>query len=188
VVLVEAFVGRAVAARPQSMPVVACFYAVRDLPYALDGAHDAAGLLVQGRGDCLAKSELMRLAAQELEIPARYACWLYRLPDVVPEVAELPSRLDVHRAVQVRIGGTWVLADATHHPGLRGTGLRVSDWDGRLDTQPGYPPVGPVIVEDVARDAARQAREQVQVWTASCPVQVLARWRAAYIAWLKHHE
>ena len=186
--LVEAFVRRAVARRPDSMPVVACFCAVRDLPYALDGAHDAGGLLVQGRGDCVAKSELLMLAARELGTAARYVCWLYLLPDVVPEVAELPSRLDVHRAVQVRTGGSWVLADATHHPGLRRTGLRVNDWDGRLDTQPGYPPVGPVIVEDAEQDAAVQARQQVQLWTARCPPQVLATWRSAYIAWLRQRE
>jgi hypothetical protein len=130
----------------------------------------------------------MRLAAQELGIPACYACWLYLLPAVVPEIAELPSRLDVHRAVQVRVGGTWVLADATHHPGLRHTVLTVSDWDGGHDTKPGYPPAGPVIVEEAANDAARQAREQVRLWTTSRSPQVLARWRSAYIAWLRQHE
>jgi transglutaminase-like putative cysteine protease len=186
--LADAFIWRAVAYRSQSPPVVACFYAVRDLPYALDGAHDADGLLSQGRGDCLAKSELMRLAAQLLGITARYVCWLYLLPDVVPEVAELPSRLDVHRTVQVRVGDTWVLADATHHPGLRHTALTVSDWDGEHDTKPGYPPIGPVIVEEAAHDVARQAREQVRLWTAGCPTQVLARWQSAYIAWLRQHE
>jgi hypothetical protein len=186
--LAETFVRQAVARRPQSPPVAACFYAVRDLPYALDGAHDADGLLAQGRGDCLAKSELMRLAARKLGMAARYVCWLYLLPAVVPEVAELPSRLDVHRAVQVRVGGTWVLADATHHPGLRRTPLPVSDWDGKHDTKPGHPPAGPVIVEEAAPDEARQAREQVRRWTTSCPPQVLARWKSEYIAWLKRHE
>jgi len=188
VLLVEAFIKRAEAHRPHSMPVVACFYAVRDLPYALDGANNADELLAQGRGDCVAKSELMMLAAGELGIMTRYVCWLYLLPDVVPEAAELPSRLDVHRTVQLRIGGTWVLADATHHPGLRRTGLAVSDWDGRHDTQPGHPPVGAVIVEQVEQDAARQARELAHLWTSSCPTRVLARWRSAYIAWLTQHE
>jgi Transglutaminase-like superfamily len=182
------FVSAAVTRRREVAPIVACFYAVRDLPYALDGAHDGAGLLLKGRGDCLAKSELMRLAARVLQIPARYAWWLYLLPDVVPEVAELPSRLDVHRAVQLRVGGSWVLADATHHPGFRHTGLRVCGWDGRHDTQPAYPPAGPVLVEDVAHDAVRQAREQVRLWTESCPGEVLARWRSAYVAWLRQHE
>lgn len=184
----ETFLKRAVARRPQNVPMVACYYAVRDLPYALDGAPDAAELLTQGRGDCLAKSELLRLAARVLAIPARYVCWPYLLPGVVPEVAELPSRLDVHRAVQLRVGAAWVLADATHHPALRDTPLTVSEWDGRHDTKPGYPPAGPVIVEDETPDAARQAREKVRHWTASCPPQVLARWRSAYIAWLGQHE
>jgi len=186
--LIETFLKRAVAWCTQRPPVVACFYAVRDLPYALDGAHDAHGLLQQGRGDCLAKSELMRLAASQLDIPARYVCWLYALPDVVPEVADLPSRLDVHRAVQVHIDGTWVLADATHHGALRDTPLIVSDWDGRHDTEQAYRPVGPVAVADDADGAAEHAREQVRLWTASCPTEVLARWRSAYVAWLRQYE
>lgn len=66
----------------------------------------------------MAKSELLTLTAWELGIPARYVCWLYLLPEVVPEARELPSRLDEHRAVQVRVGQRWMLADATHHPGL----------------------------------------------------------------------
>jgi transglutaminase-like putative cysteine protease len=167
--------------------VVACFYAIRDLPYALDGAHDAHGLLEQGRGDCLAKSELMRLAAGQLEIPARYVFWLYELPVVVPEVADLPSRLDVHRAVQVHLAGTWVLADATHHWLLRDTPLTVSEWDGRHDTLPAYPPAGPVITDD-AQDAVWQVREQVRLWTGQCSRDVLDRWRSAYVRWLRQHE
>jgi hypothetical protein len=39
----EKFVREAIARRLQSVPVVACFYSVRDLPYALDGGHDAEG-------------------------------------------------------------------------------------------------------------------------------------------------
>jgi len=112
---------------------------VRDLPYAIDGAHDADGLLVHLRGDCLAKSELLMLAAWELGIPARYVCWLYLLPDVVREVGDLPSRLDAHRAVQMRVSGRWMLADATHHPGLRHTALMVNDWVAGQDTITGPP-------------------------------------------------
>src|SRR5262245_57222700 len=173
---------------PDVTPEVACFYAVRDLPYAIDGAHDAEGLLVHLRGDCLAKSELLMLAAWELGIPARYVCWLYLLPDVVPEVSDLPSRLDVHRAVQVHVNQRWMLADATHHPGLRHTALLVNDWVAGHDTAPAHPPLGPVIVEEEAPAAARQAREQVQDWTATCPAQVLSSWRSAYTAWLRRHE
>lgn len=41
----EMFVRHAVAFRPDVAPMVACFFAVRDVPYAIDGAHDADGLL-----------------------------------------------------------------------------------------------------------------------------------------------
>lgn len=57
--LTEAFVREAVRRRGDVVPLAACFRAVRDLPYALDGAHDAHGLVLQQRGDCMAKSELM---------------------------------------------------------------------------------------------------------------------------------
>jgi transglutaminase-like putative cysteine protease len=186
--LLDSFVRQALARRSESLPSVAAWRAVRDLPYALDGAHDAEGLLAVGRGDCLAKSELMKLAAEALGMTARYVCWLYLLPDVVPEVADLPSRLDVHRAVQVRIGARWILADATHHPGLRGTPLAVSDWDGRHDTAPAHTPIGQVIAEDEDPVAAKLIRGRAQQWISSCPQGLLVRWRSAYIAWLRKYE
>jgi hypothetical protein len=167
--------------------IAACFYSVRDMPYALDGAHDATGLLHQQRGDCLAKSELMTLAAAEVGIPTRYVRWRYLLPDVVPEIAALPSRIDVHRTVQLHIGGRWVLVDPTHHAALRNTPLVVSDWDGKHDTEPAYPLAGPMMVETIAPEAVSQACKEVRQWTATCPA-VLARWRHAYIAWLRQHE
>jgi hypothetical protein len=176
---VEAFVAEAVEQYPGIAPVVSCFYAVRDLPYALDGSHDGLDLLVQRRGDCLAKSELlaMALAAKALGIPARYVRWRYLIPEAVPEVAELPSRVDLHRAVQLLVGGKWVLVDSTHHPGLRNTRLLVSEWDGQHDTQPGYRPLGPALIESLAPAAVRQACEEVRCWTASCP-EAVAAWRA----------
>jgi len=64
--LAGAFVRRAAEQQPELPPLVACFYAVRDLPYALDGARDAAGLLDERRGDCMAKSELLKLAAAQI--------------------------------------------------------------------------------------------------------------------------
>ncbi|HEX3493515.1 MAG TPA: transglutaminase family protein [Streptosporangiaceae bacterium] len=186
--MISAFAQHARARFPDLPPAVACFFAVRDLPYALDGGHDAAGLLEQGRGDCLAKSELLSLALRELGHPTRFVRWPYLLPDVVPEVALLPGRLDVHRAVQVRVGGTWVLADAAHHPGLRGSALRVCDWDGRRDSEPGFPPAGPLIAGQLAADQISAACEEITSWTRKCPPEVMARWRSAYIGWLRQHE
>jgi transglutaminase-like putative cysteine protease len=70
--LVEEFVADAVRHRSGVAPVVSCLYAVRDLPYVLAGADAGQGLLYHGRGDCLAKSDLMRLAAAELGVPCRF--------------------------------------------------------------------------------------------------------------------
>jgi len=186
--VIGAFAGHARARFPQLSPAAACFYAVRDMPYALDGAHDATGLLEQGRGDCLAKSELLSLALRQLGARTRFVRWPYLLPEVVPEVAALPARLDVHRAVHVQVGASWVLADATHHPGLRGTALAVNDWDGSHDTGPGYPPAGPMIIGEYPRDRVASTCEEATSWTANCPAEILTRWRSAYIAWLRQHE
>lgn len=185
--LVQAFVADAVGRYTHVAPVVSSFYAVRDLPYALDGAHDGVSLLRHGRGDCLAKSDLMMMAAGELGVPCRFVRWRYLLPEVVPEAAALPSRVDVHRTVQLKVGGSWLLAGPTHHRGLRQTALTVSDWDGEHDTDPGYLPVGPLMIERVEPEAVRDALEEVRLWTASCP-GALAAWRAAYSAWLRQYE
>lgn len=121
-------------------------------------------------------------------MPARFVRWRYLLPWVVPEMTALPSRLDVHRAAQLFVAGTWVLVDPAHHAGLSGTPLLVNDWDGVHDTRPSYPPVGPMMVEDKATAAVSEAIEDVRRWTANCPESVLASWRSAYIAWLRQHE
>jgi transglutaminase-like putative cysteine protease len=186
-VLVQECVADAVRRYGNVAPVVSCFYAVRDLPYALDGAHDGVSLLRHRRGDCLAKSDLMMMASAELGVPCRFVRWQYLLPEVVPEAAALPSRVDVHRTVQLKVGGSWLLADPTHHPGLRQTALTVSDWDGEHDTDPGYPPVGPLMIERIEPAAVRDVLEEVRLWTASCPAEVAA-WRTAYSAWLRQYE
>ena len=100
---------------------MALFEAIRDLPYATDGAHDDAGPARRGRGDCLA---LLGCATRRVR-------WRCHLPDQPPAAALLPSREDIHSAAEVWIGGRWVLIDATHDPPLVRGGLTVADWDGR---------------------------------------------------------
>ncbi|WP_055530171.1 transglutaminase-like domain-containing protein [Streptomyces graminilatus] len=120
------------------------FEAVRAVPYATDGAHDAENLMASGRGDCLAKSAYLTTGFRRLGYPARRVRWLYLLPDQPPEVSLLPSREDVHSAAEVLIDGRWVLVDATHDPALAPAGLTVAAWDGVGNTDPAYPPCGPV--------------------------------------------
>lgn len=184
---VGALINVAATRRPAMAPIVACYYAVREMPYALDGAHDALELLGQHRGDCLAKSELLGLAAKFLGFPARYVRWRYQLPDVVPETAHLSSRIDLHRAVQLRLAAKWVLVDCTHQAALRGTPLVVSDWDGQRDTEPAYPPMGDLIIEALDPARVSDACEEIRQWTASCPA-ALSAWRIAYSAWLSQYE
>ncbi|MEU0857502.1 hypothetical protein ABZ352_18965 [Streptomyces griseofuscus] len=123
---------------------ISLFRTVRAVPYATDGAHDAASLTTVGRGDCLAKSAYLAREFATLGVPARRVRWLYHLPPHPAEVSLLPSREDVHTAVEIRLGAAWVLVDATHDPALAAAGFTVADWDGLTDTVPAYPPAGPI--------------------------------------------
>ncbi|MFC5828770.1 transglutaminase domain-containing protein [Nonomuraea insulae] len=123
---------------------IALFLAVRDVPYATDGAHDAETLMTVGRGDCLAKSAYLIEGLRALGHQVRRVRWLYHLPDRPAEVRLLPSREDVHSAAEVLIDGRWTLVDATHDPPLAAAGLAVADWDGITDTIPAYEPRGPL--------------------------------------------
>lgn len=120
------------------------FHQVRAVPYATDGSHTADDLLAVGRGDCLAKAAYLLREAARLGYEVRRVRWLYHLPPLPAEVALLPSREDVHTAVEILLDGRWVLMDATHDPPLAVAGLTVADWDGATDTVPAYPPIGPL--------------------------------------------
>ena len=122
---------------------IAVFEAVRDLPYATDQAHTAQDLLELGRGDCLAKTALLSAALTSLGYGSRTVRWLYELPDQPREVRDLPSRWDLHSAVEVHIQ-RWLLVDATHDSPLGRSGLIVASWDGHTSTLPAYPPRGPI--------------------------------------------
>ncbi|MEU4288253.1 hypothetical protein AB0E63_08510 [Kribbella sp. NPDC026596] len=119
---------------------------MRDLPYATNAAHDADALRAVGRGDCLAKSALLIEELERIGLRARQVRWRYLLPEEPVEVRLLPSRHDVHSAVQVQLGERWTLVDATHDP-LLSAKLTVADWDGSSDTPPAYEPVGPIWID-----------------------------------------
>ena len=170
---------------PRIAEAVAAFEGVRALPYAIDAAHDASGLIEKQAGNCLAKSALLAQTLTDLGFGVRMVRWLYLLPDVVPQTVELPDRLDLHRAVEVWRRGRWVLVDATHDPALASGGLTVGAWDGTSSTAPAYPSVGPRLLE--GRDSAEieDALARIGRWVDACPSPVLARWRRSYIQWLR---
>lgn len=179
------------AARGASGPAArgALFTAVRDLPYATNAAADAAALVRLGRGNCLAKANLLAQGLRLLACDARRVRWRYHLPAQPPEVALLPSRDDIHTAVEVNVGGRWLLVDATHDPPLARGGLVVGDWDGERPTALAYEPRGPVWREgaDGAAIAAALAAIAVQYqgWAAAPTAAAGQTYLNAFNAWLE---
>lgn len=164
----------------------AVFAAVRDLPYATDAAADAATLVRAGRGNCAAKADLLARGLRLLGDDARMVRWRSRLPAWPPEVALLPSRDDLHTAVEVAVAGRWVLVDATHDPPLARGGLVVGDWDGWHPTPPAYEPDGPIWREgtdDAAIAAALAALAAQYHGRAAAPTRA---YRDAFNARLGH--
>jgi len=170
---------------PNRIPeAVERFCKVRDMRYAFDAAHSADDLLALGAGDCLAKSELLARWLNDLGFETRFVRWRYLLPDVVSEVFRLPSRLDVHRAIEVRVEERWLLVDPTHDPALAQGGFTVADWDGRFDTPPAYTPLGPRLIEGIDDAEIDLALVEITRWTELCEPELLASWRSAYAGWL----
>lgn len=167
----------------------ALFAAVRDLPYATNAASDAGTLILLGRGNCLAKADLLARGLRLLGDDARRVRWRYALPEWPPEVRLLPSRDDIHTAIEVMIAGHWVLVDATHDPPLAHGGFVVNDWDGQRATLPAYEPHGPIWREgedDAAIMVALAAiAAQYQGDTAAPAATAGARYRSAFNAWLE---
>jgi transglutaminase-like putative cysteine protease len=148
-----AFVQRALERNRERSEPERLFYAVRDLPYATDAAHDAPGLIQVQRGDCVAKSDLLSRSLRSLDLETRIVRWLYRLPPHPSEVQLLPTLIDVHTAVQVQGPCGWIVVDATHDPALAAAGLTVGTWDCRNDTALAYEPLGSIWMEGDAEIA-----------------------------------
>ncbi len=145
---IGAFVRRVLTGETEQSPLAQVFYAVRNVPYATDAAHDALGLIRHRRGDCVAKSDLLSRSLRLLGRETRTVRWLYRLPLYPPEVQLLPTLMDIHTAVQMHGPDGWTLVDATHDPALAGAGLIVNEWDGCSGTAPAYEASGPMWPED----------------------------------------
>jgi transglutaminase-like putative cysteine protease len=165
---------------------VAAFYEVRDMEYALDGAHDARSLRRLRRGDCLAKSELLAQLLLECGLHTRLVRWRYQLPAVVPEIDMLPARIDLHRAVQVRrASGGWIVVDPTHDAALSAGRLAVGEWDGLASTVPAYELDGPVLIEGEHDTEIAAVLHEIEDWTSRCDPAALTAWRHSYIHWLR---
>ncbi|GAA1299715.1 MULTISPECIES: transglutaminase domain-containing protein [Brachybacterium] len=125
--------------------LVEIYESVRNLPYDTAAAHDAASLRDQGRGNCVAKADLLAEELSGVGVECRLISWEYKLPVLVDVQHDVPFDSDVHTAVQVLLSGKWILVDATHDPALAELGLAVGHWDGASATVPAYQAVGSVF-------------------------------------------
>lgn len=141
---IEGFIDHVAVGRDDRARRVALFLAVRDLPYATDSASDADALIALGRGNCLAKADLLWHGFRRLGFDVHKMKWRYQLPPRPPEVALLPVNYDIHSAVEIHVEGDWRLVDATNDPPLARGGLTVASWDGVGSTPPNYAPAGPI--------------------------------------------
>jgi hypothetical protein len=91
----------------------------------------------------------------------------------------------LHRAVEVQVGGRWLLVDATHDSALAAGGLTIAEWDGTTDTAPVHPVLGRRLVEGEDNDEIRAAQGEIDAWVKRCAPEVLMSWRSAYIDWLR---
>lgn len=183
------FVAAAVGSARGAAARRAVFVAVRGLPYATNAAADAATLVRLGRGNCLAKADLLTRGLRLLGDDVRRVRWRYQLPAWPPEVGLLPSRDDIHTAVEVAIAGHWVLVDATHDPPLARGGFVVSDWDGEHPTPPAYEPRGPIWRDGLDGAAIATAlaaiAAQYQGGAAAPAATAGATYLSAFNAWLE---
>ncbi len=178
------FVARATQGTVGAAARRAVFAAVRDLPYATDAAADAVTLVRVGRGNCAAKAALLARGLRLLGADARLVRWRYRLPAWPPEVGLLPSRDDLHTAVEVAVAGSWIVVDATHDPPLARGGLVVGDWDGWHQTAPAYAPDGPIWREGPDDTAIADALAALAAQYHGRDAALTTAYRDAFDAWL----
>lgn len=115
------------------------YAAVKAIPYATDGAHEAGDLDACGSGNCHAKAWRLHEGLTSIGYEARVVRWAYELTD--PYRSLLPSSLDLHTAVEVCIDDEWRVVDATLDDDLR-----EARWDGLGATSPAFEPCSPVWV------------------------------------------
>jgi hypothetical protein len=141
---------------------VALFRAVQAFAYATDRAHDAAALLVERAGSCLAKSELLCRALREIGLTVDRVRFAYRLP-IPPgfDGSLLGEALDIHAALRVHRREDSVLVDPSLDPPLARLGFPVADWDGRSSTVLAFEPVSEIWSEGRDDAAIAEACERV---------------------------
>jgi transglutaminase-like putative cysteine protease len=173
---------------------VAVYNHIRDISYAIvselrDPATGPAGMLKLGKGSCIPKHFLLGMLFEKLNIPVKYATYLFSWddprvkypPDLRRTVKLLPK--GTHLACQAYIEGQWILIDATWDSALKRAGFPVNEsWDG---IRPAKNAVSPIkeIIHDTLEDRVKYAAEHRKSWT-DAEVQAYEGFPVIFNAWL----
>lgn len=126
---------------------ISVFEHIRDIPYAIipelrDPVAGPPGMLKMNKGACGPKHYLLALMFGKLNIPVKYATYLFYWDDpsvkYPPDIRELARKMPLtgHLACKAFINGKWVLVDATWDKPVKAAGFPVNEvWDGVSGTR-----------------------------------------------------
>jgi hypothetical protein len=155
---------------------ISVYYKVRDISYAIvpelrDPVTGPVGIFNVEKGSCVPKHFLLGMLFEKLNIPIKYATYLFVWDDpsikYPPDLRKIIKQLPVgtHLACQAYIEGRWVLIDATWDPLLKKAGFPVNmSWDGISNTKNAVKSVKEII-HDTLEDRVKYAAEHRQLWT-----------------------
>lgn len=140
---------------------ISVFNHIRDISYGIlpelrDPVSGPARMLELRVGSCVPKHFLMFRLFEKLEIPVKYATYLFTWddpkikypPDLLKIVKDMPQ--GTHLACQAYLNDRWVLVDATFENALKKYGFPVTEsWDGVSDTKNAVKPIREIVHESL---------------------------------------
>jgi len=155
---------------------ISVFEHIRDIPYAIvpelrDPVTGPAGMLKLNKGSCVPKHFLLGSLFTKMEIPVKYASYLFDWNDKKVKYT-LPLRtltekmpVTAHLACKAYINNRWILVDATWDISLKKYGFPVNEkWDGVSDCRNAVTPVKEII-HDTLDDRVLYSDEQRKSYT-----------------------
>lgn len=146
---------------PADQARIAVFEHIRDIPYYIvpqiaDPDEWAANILTANKGSCSPKHYLLGMLFNRMGMEVKYVSYPFRWDkqpiNYPPELAELAkgSPIGYHGACKAKIGGQWVLTDATWDRALSQAGFMVNlNWDGKSRTRNAVVPLEEVAHNDL---------------------------------------
>ena len=144
--IIESYFDRLATSQNPPTKRVALFDSVRDITYKIvpnirNSIEGPEAILEMKCGSCTPKHFLLGQLFERLDIPVGYVSYpFYWSAQKIPYTAKLCEAakdlpFETHLAIKARIGGNWVLVDATWDLELDGSGLPINKgWDGLSNT------------------------------------------------------